>query len=196
MTASLFEQEAMTQIHGPVINQYLTQLESARARGVLTPTFTDLFTPEEVRKMRLPEWRVNELNNLAWWHNQVIMNRTGGGAQSSPAASSDYLKIPVPTQRVEMRKKPDIIIYDGPGKWGGPPPPPPSPPAAYRLPSTAVPGDKRGGVKMKADVVKGEPADTSEMFGGGATEKPAVAIQQEGLYSPFLLFCAVPVTGK
>lgn len=67
--------------------------------------------------------------------------------------------------------------------------------SSYRLPSTALPGD-RGGVDMAVQVVKGEPADMSEMFGGGASEKPAVVIQQEGLYSPFPLFCATPVTGK
>ena len=62
----------------------------------------------------------------------------------------------------------------------------------YRLPSTALPGlPEVGGVMMTAEVVKDEPADTSELFGGGAKEKPAARTWQEGLFSPFLLFCAL-----
>jgi hypothetical protein len=196
-TASMFEQDAMTFIHGDVINQYLDHLDRARASGTPAFTFTEMYQPDLARQMKLPDWKVSELNNLAWWHNQTITKRT---AKEIRPSAADYVRTPIPTRREEIERKPDIIVYDGPEKWGGPPPrrpPPPPPPIAsndYRLPST--PSDKRGGVKMKADVVKGEPADTSEMFGGGTSEKPMVVNQQEGLYSPFLLFCAVPVTGK
>jgi hypothetical protein len=47
-------------------------------------------------------------------------------------------------------------------------------------------------VKLKADVVKQEPADTSEMFGGGQGSTPAVApvvaMDEERLICPTLLF--------
>jgi hypothetical protein len=69
----------------------------------------------------------------------------------------------------------------------------PVPLSDYRFPSMALPGmpgDKRSGVIIKADVVKGERADTSELFGGGASAQTA-ATGQEELFSPFLLFCAM-----
>ncbi len=77
--------------------------------------------------------------------------------------------------------------------------PPPGPPPNYRLSSTAMqssPGDKRRGVKLKADVVINQPADTSDWFGSETSEKATVATEQQGLLSPFLLFCATPATRK
>ena len=63
----------------------------------------------------------------------------------------------------------------------------------YRIPSSVLPGDKRGGVLMKADVVKGKQADTSEMFGTAeASAQSETQFQQQGLICPFLLFCAIP----
>jgi tetratricopeptide (TPR) repeat protein len=216
-TAALFERKAMTQIHGPVINHYLTQLESARARGVLTPTFTEMMRPDEIRKIGIPDSKVDELDNLARWHNQVISNRSSNGSQPLLAVNSDYFRFSLPTRKEEPRRKSDIVFYDRPERWSGPPPqqPPPPPPAIenagtvppsslppprlgiptlpnYRLPSAALPSDKRGGVLMKTEVVKTEQADMSEWFGSAAGTQ-RVEVRQGSLFSPFLLFCASPV---
>lgn len=70
---------------------------------------------------------------------------------------------------------------------------------SYRLPSNQLSAPKPGGVLMKADVVKNQPADMSGLFGGPAPSTPpvtpprtqTVAAQPDGLFTPFLLFCAV-----
>ena len=118
-------------------------------------------------------------------------------AQRMPAAPLPSLRLqkPIPVGPLPLQdeswKKPYVDLrkpFIGPfppDKFGGAG----VPTTSFRLPSTVLPGEKRGGVAMKTDVVKGEPADTSELFGGGAGEKPT-GLSQEGLFSPFLLFCA------
>ena len=64
-------------------------------------------------------------------------------------------------------------------------------PTNYRLPSTFSPVDNRGGVKMEADIVKGEAPDMSGLFCAEPSGRSSDALCQGRLYCPFLLFCAM-----
>lgn len=69
-------------------------------------------------------------------------------------------------------------------------------PSNFRLPFSALPDGNRGGVYMKTDVVTGQPADTSEMFGTATPAKSDAQTEQAGLVCPFLPFCATASATK
>jgi tetratricopeptide (TPR) repeat protein len=221
----LFRQWASSPVRKTTIENWRAHVDAAIAHGVAAKTFSEMYTPQDLKQMGFDATTIAEFDDQTRWYNSSLDYRRPSGATS---ASLQNLQRPMPTSTTLLQddvwKKPalpwrrrndvppptrsDLFIPPSAG-----PPPPPSGgdprrrqpegavgsatnPPNNRLPSTASPGDKRGGVKMKADVVKGAPADMSEMFGGGASGKSTVATQQEGLFSPFLLFCAIPTTGK
>jgi hypothetical protein len=164
---------------------------------------------------------IAEYDNLARWANTTTRVTAGKTSptvdllQASiptrviPDLDESWKKPDLPWRRRDLPPR-RSDLYLGPLPPGGPPPPPaietaagamrqsnPPPPRAksadapsYRLPSTAVAADKRGGVAMHADVVKNERADTSDLFGSSPDDRLAT-IRQDGLFSPFLLFCAL-----
>ncbi len=197
---------------GPrMIREWNRQVQSATARGLPAKTFSEMYGLEDLKQLGFDLKIIAEFDNVTRWRNSALDYRNLHGATSGPLQN---LLAPIPTSTIPVRddswkkRLPDDLAPSFVPPPGGPPPPPapsggvasgaikpttqPSQRAANvnapnsRLPSTALPG----GVVLKADVVKNERADTSELFGGGGSEKQIVAARQQGLRSPFLLFCA------
>jgi hypothetical protein len=184
-TEPLFRQWAQEPVRREVIENFRAEVATAGAYGLPAKTLSEMFTPQYLDQIGIRQNTVAELDNYARWANST---RT---LQSAPLQN---LQMPIPVGIVPTQedswKKPSIGSFP-PFKFDAAA----VAPSTYRLPSAALPEDKRGGVAMKTDVVKGAPADTSEMFGGRANEAPkvtsAASYEQNGLWSPPLLFCAL-----
>lgn len=181
-TEPLFQKVANIPVQKQAIENWRHQMDAAIAYGAPIKTFSEMYTPQHVKQIGVSAKTVTELDNLARWAN-TTRPLTGNASSSS---SLDSLRTPIPgmatTIHDDMWKRPFLL------------PPPrfdPTPVTNFRLPSSVLPGDKRGGVALKADVVKGKPADTSDFFGGGSSDKPKGISQQQALLCPFLLFCAL-----
>jgi len=186
-TEPLFQRWAHDPVRKQMLSDWRTHVEAATARGVPAKTFTEMFTPRLVTQVGFDTKTVAELDNYTSW-----ANASAGGKTMRPTIPTG---VPDLSQLDPAWKRPYIDLtkrYMGPfppDKFGGAGVP------SYRLPSTDLLGDKRGGVKLKADVVKGQPADTSGIFGGEGAATGAGSREQQGLLCPFLLFCAAPQGG-
>jgi tetratricopeptide (TPR) repeat protein len=204
-----------------LVQEWNTHVQAATARGLEVKSFSEMYGIDNLMQMGFNTRSIAEYDNLARWANTTTRVTAGKTSptvdllQASiptrviPALDESWKKPDLPWRRRDLPPR-RSDLYLGPLPPGGPPPPPaietaagamrqsnPPPPRAksadapsYRLPSTAVAADKRGGVAMHADVVKNERADTSDLFGSSPDDRLAT-IRQDGLFSPFLLFCAL-----
>lgn len=185
-TYPIFQNVANDPVRKQMVQDFRTHIEAAVGHGVQAQTFTKMFTPQLIREAGMDLKTVAELDSYAAWANSLIRNRDfRAPTPASVAAQTGDLD--------DVRRKlvPFFPQYfkppDPPDKFGGAA----VPTGNYRLPSGTIADDKRGGVSMKTDVVKDQPADLSSIFGGEASTKPAATVP-DSLMCPFLIFCAMP----
>lgn len=173
------------------VTQYRDQCNMLGKRGYQLPTMTEYLNKTGVTdSIRFDRGQLarEDAKAIAWnAQNLTAKPFPGTGAGNLTA---DF-RVPVITSpRAAQVWKTAFPGQFPPDKFGGAAVP------DYRLPSTSLPGDKRGGVAMKADVVTGESADTSEMFGGESKTEMSSVPEQSGLVAAYLLFCSFPASGK
>jgi hypothetical protein len=146
-------------------------------RGLEVPTMTRYFGEPALADLHLGAAVVRQ--NDAW---ATALN----AQRAAPAESGARPRPEPPTPTIVTRAERQTWDKAAAGLA------PTSAPGGYHLPSSAVPGDPRGGVAMGADVVKGQPADTGELLGGDPAPPPAAAPPPVGLICPLMLFGVAP----
>jgi hypothetical protein len=196
ITQPVFDKWAQTPVRKQMMQDWRTYFEAATSHGVPVKSFSEMFGSQFIKQVGFNQGVVAELDNAAKIANIMhpVAQQQSQQQFRLPDQSIRNISLIVTPRQDEVWKKiwknPSFPIFP-PDKFGGAG----VPSGSYRLPSNVMPDEKRGGVAMKADVVKGEKADTSEMF-GGETSTVATSIQQEGLVCPFLIFCAMPSGGE
>jgi hypothetical protein len=181
-----------------LIKSYLMQLENTRRRNRKPMTFSEMFGFDFLKTVGFDSDVIEEYDGMA--DIEIAIRRAvrkalhhmekedddyrklfypwGGGGGPPPPSSGICL---VPPNLLEFAPNHPGKIEETPR--GGST-------SKYRLPSTASSSEKRGGVKMKAEIVKRKTTDFSEMFGIESSPKKKEIFQQKELICPFLLFSA------
>lgn len=196
-----------------MVHSYETYLKRCSYDKLPARTFSEMYGQSFISRIGLNPSHVNQLDNKAHLLNALLpTEREQTRLSSRLLYDSRFSEIPaiITPKQDEIWKKvapffrpPDrhllpIATYDDLRRYTFKPPDPPGkfggaavPTGSYRFPPSALPGDKRGGVIMKTDVIKGGKAEMSEIFGEDTSTTVEVS-QQEGLFCPFLVFCAMP----
>jgi len=191
---------ALDPVRTKVIQDWRASVDAAAAHGVPAVTFSRY--TEHIPELKFAPKLIAEYDSQANWFNTATATR------QTTERPLDSLRRPTPVSLVPIQqgqdsraRRNDTVItpsQPSPIRSVNIPLPRPDEVSAqsYRLPSNAVPMTKPGGVSMRADVVKNQPADTSAFGGSRGAPTATSAVQQDQMISPFLLFCAPPPPTK
>ena len=169
-----------------MIQSYETYLRRCSFDKLPAKTFSEMHGQSFVSRVGFNPSHITQLDHKAHLTNTMLTVGQGSSSgQLNPSGFNiDFVPVVVtPTQDEIWKKTPGFFPPDRFSGAG-------IPTTDYRIPSMVSLGDERGGVSMRADVVKDQPADMSGIFGGETSAQTAT--QQDHLVCPFLLFCAMP----